>query len=114
MFVPFAGISVIWHVVGTFSFMIALLAVAPSHQSAKCECAAAGRHSSAACTPQHRQPCPCRCASSRLTACAQCSRLSGTRPADVFTEFSKPDVGIGSSALIFMLGLLMSAFTLTG
>ncbi|KAI7839985.1 hypothetical protein COHA_006306 [Chlorella ohadii] len=62
------GISVIWHVVGTFSFMIALLAVAPSHQSAKY----------------------------------------------VFTEFSKPDVGIGSSALIFMLGLLMSAFTLTG
>lgn len=32
-----AGISVIWHVVGTFSFMIALLVVAPSHQSAKCE-----------------------------------------------------------------------------
>ena len=35
-----AGISVIWHVVGTFAFMIALLAVAPQHQSASCECRA--------------------------------------------------------------------------
>lgn len=44
----------------------------------------------------------------------QIENLSSHAPTDVFTEFSKPDVGIGSSALIFMLGLLMSAFTLTG
>lgn len=44
----------------------------------------------------------------------QISKLPSNAPTDVFTEFSKPDVGIGSSALIFMLGLLMSAFTLTG
>lgn len=28
------GVSVVWHVIGTFCFMIALLAVAPSHASA--------------------------------------------------------------------------------
>lgn len=29
-----AGVSVVWHVLGTLAFMIALLAVAPTHQSA--------------------------------------------------------------------------------
>lgn len=62
------GVSVVWHVVGTFVFIIALLAVAPSHQSAKF----------------------------------------------VFTHFNHPDVGIANSGLIFLLGLLMSQFTLTG
>ncbi|EFN58316.1 hypothetical protein CHLNCDRAFT_142334, partial [Chlorella variabilis] len=62
------GISVFWHVVGTFVFIVALLAVAPTHQSASY----------------------------------------------VFGHFNKPDVGIASSGLIFLLGLLMSQFTLTG
>ncbi|PSC69717.1 amino-acid permease [Micractinium conductrix] len=62
------GISVVWHVVGTFAFIAALLAVAPSHQSADY----------------------------------------------VFTSFNHPDKGIASNFLIFLLGLLMSQFTLTG
>ncbi|GAB4822974.1 hypothetical protein N2152v2_010020 [Parachlorella kessleri] len=63
------GISVIWHVVGTAAFVIALPAVAPSHQSAKY----------------------------------------------VFSHFNhNPDSGIDNSFYIFILGLLMSQFTLTG
>ena len=63
------GISVFWHVVGTFAFIIALLAVAPTHMSASY----------------------------------------------VFTSFNNGSgVGISNNVFVFMLGLLMSQFTLTG
>ena len=116
------GISVFWHVVGTFVFIVALLAVAPTHQSASYvfghfnkpgRCGAPALLTGLwGCLPGWLLPL---CSATRLAALLPLPERPVIDVASLLLPSPmRADVGIASSGLIFLLGLLMSQFTLTG
>ena len=89
------GISVFWHVAGTFAFIIALLAVAPTHMSASYVFTQFNNGRS-------EQAVKLVATSSSAYALLPTASAAGS------------GVGISNNFYVFALGLLMSQFTLTG
>lgn len=103
--------------VGTFAFIAALLAVAPSHQSAD-YVFTSFNHPGAFCmrasesTQQGRPGASMRQATSARARPKHMPDWRHSSPSPLHSPLA--DKGIASNFLIFLLGLLMSQFTLTG